>query len=111
MDISTKTISRHCTADLTIKRDESLQGATFKKNDGEKENNNSSTQKAVKKVEKKHESFNVYTKPLANPQRNPNVDPKRTEPLTDEELGRVIRELYFEKVERIVKQNGKVEFN
>lgn len=29
-------------------------------------------------------------------------------PLTDEELGKVIRELYFEKVERIVKQNGKV---
>jgi transposase InsO family protein len=31
-------------------------------------------------------------------------------PLTDEELERVIRELYFEKVERIVKQNGKVKF-
>lgn len=29
-------------------------------------------------------------------------------PLTDEELERVIRELYFESVERIVKQNGKV---
>ncbi len=31
-------------------------------------------------------------------------------PLTDEELERVIRELYFEKAERIVKQNGKVKF-
>ncbi len=30
--------------------------------------------------------------------------------LTDEELERVIRELYFEKVERKVKQNGKVKF-
>ena len=29
-------------------------------------------------------------------------------PLTDEELERVISELYFEKVERIVKQNGKI---
>ena len=33
-----------------------------------------------------------------------------TKPLTDEELERVIRELYFEKVERKVKQNGKVKF-
>jgi len=32
------------------------------------------------------------------------------EPLTDEELDRVIRELYFENVERKVKQNGKVKF-
>jgi hypothetical protein len=31
-------------------------------------------------------------------------------PLTDEELERVIRELYFEKMERKVKQNGKVKF-
>ena len=31
-------------------------------------------------------------------------------PLTDEELEKVIRELYFEKVERKVKQNGKVKF-
>ena len=31
-------------------------------------------------------------------------------PLTDEELEWVIRELYFEKVKRIVKQNGKVKF-
>ena len=31
-------------------------------------------------------------------------------PLTDEELERVIRELYFEKAERIVKENGKVKF-
>lgn len=31
-------------------------------------------------------------------------------PLTDEELERVIQELYFEKAERIVKQNGKVKF-
>jgi hypothetical protein len=31
-------------------------------------------------------------------------------PLTDEELERVISELYFEKVERIVKQNGKIKF-
>jgi len=30
--------------------------------------------------------------------------------LTDEEQERVIRELYFEKAERIVKQNGKVKF-
>jgi len=29
-------------------------------------------------------------------------------PLTDEELERVFSELYFEKVERIVKQNGKI---
>jgi hypothetical protein len=54
--------------------------------------------------------YNVYTSPLTNPQTNPNVDPKRTEPLTDEELERVISELYFEKVERIVKQNGKIKF-
>jgi hypothetical protein len=31
-------------------------------------------------------------------------------PLTYEELERVIRELYFEKVKRIVRQNGKVKF-
>jgi transposase InsO family protein len=31
-------------------------------------------------------------------------------PLTDEELESVISELYFEKVERIVKQNGKIKF-
>ena len=31
-------------------------------------------------------------------------------PLTDEELEIVIRELYFENVERKVKQNGKVKF-
>jgi hypothetical protein len=31
-------------------------------------------------------------------------------PLTDEELEGVIRELYFEKAERIVKQNGKIKF-
>lgn len=31
-------------------------------------------------------------------------------PFTDEELERVIRELYFEKAERMVKQNGKVKF-
>jgi hypothetical protein len=31
-------------------------------------------------------------------------------PLTDEELESVIRELYFENVERKVKQNGKVKF-
>ena len=31
-------------------------------------------------------------------------------PLTDEEMGWIIRELYFEKVIRIVKQNGKVKF-
>lgn len=31
-------------------------------------------------------------------------------PLTKEEVERVIRELYFEKAERIVKQNGKVKF-
>jgi hypothetical protein len=31
-------------------------------------------------------------------------------PLPDEELERVIRELYFENVERKVKQNGKVKF-
>ena len=124
MFITTKAISRHCTADLAIKGDESLQGTTFKKNDGEKENNSSSTQKGVKKVEKKHEGSNVYTNPLANPQRNPNVDSKRTEPLTemeiraikeakpltDEEMEKVIRELFFEKVERTVKQNGKVKF-
>ena len=91
MFLSTKAISRHCTADLAIKGDESLQGTTFKKNDGEKENNSSSTQKGVKKVEKKHEGSNVYTNPLANPQRNPNVDSKRTEPLTEMEI-RAIKE-------------------
>ena len=32
-------------------------------------------------------------------------------PLTDEELEGVIWELYFEKVERMVKQNGKVKFD
>jgi len=57
-------------------------GRRSKKTDGEKENNSSSTQKGVKKVEKKHEGSNVYT----NPQRNPNVDPKRTEPLTGMEI-------------------------
>jgi len=31
-------------------------------------------------------------------------------PLTDEEREKVIRELYFEKVERKIKQNGKVKF-
>jgi hypothetical protein len=31
-------------------------------------------------------------------------------PLTDEELEKVIRELFFEKVERTVKLNGKVKF-
>jgi hypothetical protein len=31
-------------------------------------------------------------------------------PLTDEEREKVIRELYFEKGERIVKQNGKIKF-
>ena len=31
-------------------------------------------------------------------------------PLTDEEREKVIRELYFENVERKVKQNGKVKF-
>ena len=30
--------------------------------------------------------FNVYTNPLTNPQRNPNVDTKRTEPLTVMEI-------------------------
>ena len=42
----------------------------------------------------------------------PNVKLKDTEakPLTDEELERVFSELYFEKVERIVKQNGKIKF-
>jgi hypothetical protein len=32
-------------------------------------------------------------------------------PLTNEELKRVLRELYFEKVKRIVKQTGKVKFD
>lgn len=85
MSIPTKTISLHCTADLAIKRDESPQGTTFKKNKLKKENNNSSTEKCFKIVEKKPEKFNVYTKPLANPQINPNVDPKRTKPLTENE--------------------------
>jgi hypothetical protein len=31
-------------------------------------------------------------------------------PLTDEEMEKVIRELFFEKVERTVKPNGKVKF-
>jgi hypothetical protein len=66
--------------------------AAFKKNDGEKENNNLNTQKGVKKVEKKRERYNVYTKPLAGPQRNPNVDPKRTEPLTEMEI-KAIKEI------------------
>ncbi|NQE54386.1 hypothetical protein C5S29_12410, partial [ANME-1 cluster archaeon GoMg3.2] len=59
---------------------------TFKKNDGEKEDNNSSLQEGVKKVKKKPERSNVYTNPQANPQRNPNVDPKRREPLNDVEI-------------------------
>jgi len=66
---------------------------TFKKNDGEKEDNNSSPQEGTKKVEKKRERFNVYTNPLTNPQRNPNVDPKRREPLTDAEI-KAIREAH-----------------
>ena len=33
-----------------------------------------------------------------------------TNPLTDEELDNVIRKLYFKKVERVVKRNGKVKF-
>jgi hypothetical protein len=82
----TQAISFHCTADLAIKGAESLQGAAFKKNDGEKESINTNTQKGVKKVEKKHERYNVYTNPLTNPQRNPNVDSKRTEPLTVMEI-------------------------
>lgn len=35
---------------------------------------------------------NVYTDPLANPQRNPNIDSKRTEPLTVVEI-KVIKEI------------------
>ncbi len=35
---------------------------------------------------KKREKTNVYTDPLTNPQRNPNVDSKRTEPLTAAEI-------------------------
>ena len=61
-------------------------GRRSKKNDGEKEDNNSNLQEGVKKVEKKCERSNVYTNPLTNPQRNPNVDPRRTEPLTDVEI-------------------------
>jgi hypothetical protein len=34
----------------------------------------------------------------------------KAKPLTDEEREKVIRELYFEKGERKVKQNGKVKF-
>jgi hypothetical protein len=34
----------------------------------------------------------------------------KAKPLTDEEREKVIRELYFEKGERIVKQNGKIKF-
>ena len=33
-----------------------------------------------------------------------------SDPLTDEELEKIISELYFKKVERVVKQNGKVKF-
>ncbi len=40
----------------------------------------------IEEIEKECERFNVYTNPLANPQRNPNVDPKRREPLTDMEI-------------------------
>ena len=86
MFIWAQTLSLHCTADLAIEGDESSKGTTFKKNDGEKEDNNSSLQEGVKKVKKKHERSNVYTNPQANPQRNPNVDPKRREPLTDVEI-------------------------
>jgi transposase len=67
-------------------------GRRSKKNDGEKEDNNSSLQKGVKKVKKKRERSNVYTNPPANPQRNPNVDPKRREPLTDVEI-KAIKEI------------------
>ena len=86
MFIWAQTLSLHCTADPAIEWDESSKGTTFKKNDGEKEDNNSSLQKGVKKVKKKRETSNVYTNPQANPQRNPNVNPKRREPLTDVEI-------------------------
>ena len=86
MFIWAQTLSLYCTADLAIEGDESSKGTTFKKNDGEKEDNNLNLQEGVKKVEKKCERSNVYTNPLTNPQRNPNVDPRRTEPLTDVEI-------------------------
>ncbi len=82
--------SIYCTANLAIEGNESPQGKAFKKkNDGEKEDNNSSLQESVKKVEKKRERTNVYTNPLTNPQRNPNVDPRRREPLTDIEINAI----------------------
>jgi len=85
-----QTIGLHCTADLAIEWDESSKGTTFKKNDGEKEDSNSSQQEeGAKKVEKKRERTNVYTNPLTNPQRNPNVDPKRTEPLSAVEISAI----------------------
>lgn len=62
-----------------------VQRENAQKNDGEKENNNSSPQKGIKKVAK-HEQFNVYTNPQTNPQRNPNVDSKRREPLSGVEI-------------------------
>ena len=66
-------------------------GRRSKKNDGEKEDSNSSQQEeGVKRVEKKkREKNNVYTNPLTNPQRNPNVDSKRTEPLTAAEISAI----------------------
>ncbi len=89
MFIWAQTLRLHYTADFAIEWDESSEGTTFKKNDGEKEDNNSSLQEGVKKVEKKRERSNVYTNPLTNPQRNPNVDPRRTEPLTDVEINAI----------------------
>jgi len=38
----------------------------------------------------KQKRYNVYTNPITNPQRNPNVDSKRTTPLTNEEISAII---------------------
>ena len=86
MFIRPQTIGLHCTADFAVEWDESSKGTTFKKNDGEKKNSNSSPKEGAGEGEEARERFNVYTNPLTNHQRNPNVNPKRTEPLTAAEI-------------------------
>ena len=60
----------------------------------------------IKEVEKGRETSNVYTNPLTSPQRNPNLDSKRTEPLTAMEIlgicSMYCSRLYDEKVLVIV---------
>ena len=58
MLIRAQTLSLHGTADRAIDGAESSKGTTFKKNDGEKEDSNSSLQEGVKKVKKKLSGIN-----------------------------------------------------